>query len=175
MRLCCDREEGDREEGDKEEGDGFEQGQPSPPPPCSPSPAGRRVQDAPCGPSPAPDGSSGPQTPLDRQQGAPVPKPAQQTGRPPGEGTTRSPVDGRGTSCLVNPQGSWVREGNQEPAQTGVPHTCGHVPTLTKGRLLDSFITCVCLCVRETDRQGRERRQAEGPVPGQAPGPLLWT
>uniref|UniRef100_A0A8D1EX48 non-specific serine/threonine protein kinase n=1 Tax=Sus scrofa TaxID=9823 RepID=A0A8D1EX48_PIG len=48
---------------------------------------GRRVQDAPRGPPSAPDGRSSPQTPVDREQRVPVPEPAQQTRRPPGEGS----------------------------------------------------------------------------------------
>ena len=47
---------------------------------------GRRVQDAPCGSSSAPDSSSSPETPVDCEQRVPVAKPAQPTRRPPGEG-----------------------------------------------------------------------------------------
>lgn len=54
---------------------------------------GCRVQDAPRRPSSAPDGGSSPETPVDREQRVPVPEPAQQTGRPPGEGADREPQE----------------------------------------------------------------------------------
>lgn len=172
MRLAVTGRRGDREEGDRRRGDSFEQGQPSPQPPAHPPPAGRRVQDAPRGPSPAPDGSSGPQTPLDRQQGALSPN---QLSRqdvhlvkvPPAVGR------GRGLPAWLTP-GVLGTGGDQEPAQTGVPHTCGHVPTLAE-EATSGQLHYVCVSVCQTDRQTRREETRLRTVPGQAPGPPLCT
>lgn len=162
MRLCCDRRGGGQAGGGQEEKRGdFEQGSPHPHP-CSPSPTvvSKMLHVDPHQRLTAVQVLKHPWI-VSREHLSPNQLSRQD--RPPGEGTARSPVDGRGTSCLVGPQGVLGTGGEQEPAQTGVPHTCG--PTVPgvysrRGRLLDSFITCVCQRDRQTRR---ERRQAEGP------------
>ena len=113
---------------------------PLPPPGC-------RVQDAPRGPSPAPDRGSSPQTPVGGEQRVPVPKPAQQTRRALGEGTDRRSPRQKGGSgdsgkaapipARLTPGATGCRKGtSNRPRQAsqvslrllGSPHTCDHVP-----------------------------------------------